>query len=118
MHSIFFNQCPAETFSPKEAAVFGVSESHLVVAFGILPQNFGRWTGPMSAILSLYYCRMSGRDTQTLPAVIKKFELSTLTDGGNTKISHSHPRACSYLLAPEPSSKTFTNYFSHGVQIL
>ena len=32
----------------------------LVVAFGFLPQNFGRWRGPMNGTLSFYECRFSG----------------------------------------------------------
>ena len=71
MHSIFFNQCPAETFSPKEATVFSGSESHLVVAFGFLPQNFGKMVGTYKWYLSFYDCRLSGGDTRTLPTVIK-----------------------------------------------
>ena len=36
-----------------------------VVAFGFLPQNFGRWRGPTNAILSFCDCKFSGGDTQT-----------------------------------------------------
>ena len=49
----------------------------LVVAFGFLPQNFGRWKGPMNGTLSFYECRLSGGelrdsgDTITPPVVIK-----------------------------------------------
>ena len=35
----------------------------LVIAFGFLPQNFGRWWGPMNGPLSFYECRFSGGDT-------------------------------------------------------
>ena len=35
----------------------------LVVAFGLLTQNFERWWGPTSDILSLFECRFSGEDT-------------------------------------------------------
>ena len=38
-----------------------------VAAFGFLPQNFGSWWGPTNDTLSVYECRFSGRDTQTLP---------------------------------------------------
>ena len=49
----------------------------LVVAFGFLPQNSGRWCGPTNAILSFYGCRLSGGDTQTLPAVMKRGTFGT-----------------------------------------
>ena len=39
----------------------------LVVAFGFLPQNFGKWWGPTNTTLSFYECRFSGGDPQTLP---------------------------------------------------
>ena len=34
-----------------------------LVAFG-MPQNFGRWWGPMNGTLSFYEYRLSGGDTQ------------------------------------------------------
>ena len=46
----------------------------LVVAFGFLSQNFGRWCGPRNGTLSFYEWRSSGGDTlsggdnQNLPA--------------------------------------------------
>ena len=43
----------------------------LVVASGSLPQNIGRWQGPTNGTLSFYESRLSGRDTQSLAAVIK-----------------------------------------------
>ena len=43
----------------------------LVVAFGFLPQNFGRWQGPTNVTLLFYECMFSGGDTQTLPALIQ-----------------------------------------------
>ena len=43
----------------------------LVVDFGFLSQNFGRWWGPMNDTLSFYECRLSGGDTQTPLGVIK-----------------------------------------------
>ena len=43
----------------------------LVVAFGFLPQNFGRWQGPTNVTLLFYKCMFSGGDTQTLPALIQ-----------------------------------------------
>ena len=44
----------------------------LVIAFGFLSQNFGRWWGSMTAILSFFDRRLSGGDTQILPAVIER----------------------------------------------
>ena len=35
----------------------------LVLAFGFLPQNFGRWWGPINSILSFYEYRFSDGDT-------------------------------------------------------
>ena len=37
----------------------------LVVAFGILPENFGRWWGPTNGNLLFYECRLSGGDTMS-----------------------------------------------------
>ena len=63
----------------------------LVVAFGFLLQNFGRWWSPKNGTLSFYECMSvgcvvqtltDGRDTQTLPAVINSFERFALTDAG------------------------------------
>ena len=42
-----------------------------MIAFGFLPENFERWQGPMNGTLAIYECRLSGGDTQTLPAIIK-----------------------------------------------
>ena len=36
----------------------------VVVAFIFLPQNYGRWQGPMICTLSFYECRLSRGDTQ------------------------------------------------------
>ena len=36
----------------------------LVVAFGLLPHNFGKWQRPINAIFSLYYCSLSCEDSQ------------------------------------------------------
>ena len=44
----------------------------VVVAFGFLFQNFGRWQGPMNVVSSLNDCRLSGKDIQSLPAVVEK----------------------------------------------
>ena len=35
-----------------------------MVAFGFLPQHFGRWQGPTNAILLLYEWSLSGVDNQ------------------------------------------------------
>ena len=51
----------------------------------------------MNGILSLCYCRLSGADTQTLPAVITKFELFALTVCRDAKTSPLHPCARSWL---------------------
>ena len=43
-----------------------------MVVFGFLPQNFGGWEGPINAILSFFYCTLSGGDIQILHAVIER----------------------------------------------
>ena len=66
----------------------------LVVSFDFLPQNSGRWWGPTNVILSLYDCRLSGENTQILPAVISTFKRFALTDVGMQKHLALHPPAC------------------------
>ena len=41
----------------------------LVVAFSFLPHNFRRQRGPTNGNLLFYKCRLSGEDTQILPAM-------------------------------------------------
>ena len=41
-----------------------------MVAFGFLPQNFGRWWGRINGTLSFYEFRLNGGDTQMLPVAI------------------------------------------------
>ena len=55
-----------------------------MVAFGFLPQQFGRWWVPTNGTLPFYECRLSGRDTLTLPYQ-KEFELFALTSGRDAK---------------------------------
>ena len=43
-----------------------------MVVFNFLPKHFRRWQQPMNAILSLCDFRVTGRDTQTLSALIEK----------------------------------------------
>ena len=38
-----------------------------MVAFGFLPQKFGKWQTPMNDTLSFYERRFSGGQSQTLP---------------------------------------------------
>ena len=65
----------------------------LVIAFGFLPQTYGRWWGPMNGTLSFYECRFSGGDT-TLPVAIK-FAWTFCTDrrfgGWDAKALLLHP---------------------------
>ena len=57
-----------------------------MVTFTFYAQNFGRWEGPTNPILSLYDSWLSGRDTETLLAVIpKKPEIFALTGDRDTK---------------------------------
>ena len=58
-----------------------------MVAFGFLPQNFGRWWEPTDGTLSFYECRFSGGNTQTRPRA-KEFELFALTDCGIIVLSN------------------------------
>ena len=78
-----------------------------MVAFGFLSQNFGRWWGLTSAILSFYDCRLIGGNTQTL-SVIQELNFLHSQVAGMQK----HP-ACA--LTPKPSGETFTNYFTNNV---
>ena len=58
-----------------------------MVAYGIFAPNFGRWWGLMNVILSFYDDRLSGGDTQTLPAVVKKLTFSIHSVWGCKNIS-------------------------------
>ena len=75
----------------------------LVVAFDILPQNFGRWWGPTNGYLLFYECRLGGGDTmswQRHPAYLTQnnlFEVFALTGSWNAK--------------NESLGETFTNFF-------
>ena len=76
----------------------------LVVTFGFLSQNFGRWRGPANGTLSFYECRFSGGDTMrwwghsnpTIYAKKNLFELFTLTGIGdaNTLGTRTHAITC------------------------
>ena len=78
--------------------VFGGScRVTLVDTFGFLPQNFGRWWGPMNGTFSFYECRLNGGDTQkwlghSTPTCWNQIDLNffTLTGGGNAKTLLSH----------------------------
>ena len=59
----------------------------------------------MNGTLSFCERRLSGGDTQTLPAVVKKRELFALTGGGNAKTSRL---SVLVPLASEPPCETFT----------
>ena len=43
----------------------------MMVAFGFLHHNFGRYKGPLNGTFSFYECKLIGEDTQMLPAVIE-----------------------------------------------
>ena len=60
----------------------------LLVAFGILPKNFGRWRRPMNGTLEFYECRLSGGDTETPRAVIK-FVTVRISSGGKVRFSQA-----------------------------
>ena len=62
----------------------------LVVAFGFLLQNVGRWYGPTNCTLSFYECRFSGGDTITCwrtlkPNLMQKTLKFLLMGGGDIK---------------------------------
>ena len=58
----------------------------LVVAFGFLPQNFGRWWETSNGILSFYECRFSGVGTfKPSLTYAKGFELVASTGGEDAK---------------------------------
>ena len=42
-----------------------------MVAFGFLPQKFGRWRGPTNGTFSFYEYRLRGEDPKILHVVIK-----------------------------------------------
>ena len=74
-----------------------------MVTFTFYAQNFGRWEGPTNPILSLYDSWLSGRDTETLLAVIPKKKL---------KFLHSQMTGIQNIsFAREPPGETFANYF-------
>ena len=55
----------------------------LVDTFGFLPQNFGRWWGPMNGTFSFYECRLNGGDTQkwlghSIPSCWNQIDLNFL----------------------------------------
>ena len=65
----------------------------LAVAFGFLPQNFGRWKGPTNCHFAGKDWSLSGADNvrwwghsnTTRWLKVKKIELYALTGGGETK---------------------------------
>ena len=93
----------------------------LVVAFGFLPQNFGRWWGPTNSTLSVYECRFSGgwwRHWNPTKCKKKLFQRFALTGGRDTKTlgASTHTISCTRARALAPKSHkrgTFTtfNYF-------
>ena len=62
-----------------------------MVAFGFLPQKFGRWQGPMNGTLSFYECRFSGGELVGAPNPYlmqnNLFELFARTGGKDAKNS-------------------------------
>ena len=94
-------------FSRVKKVIGGSCRVTLVVAFWFLPQHFGRWHRSMNGILPLYECRLSGADTQTLPAIIGNIALFALTGSGNAKTSLLHPHTVS-----DPSTRaTWWNFY-------
>ena len=99
----------------KPAVIGGSCRVTLVVAFGLLPQNFGWWQGPPNGTLSFYECRLSGEDTQrwwehSSPSYCNQIHLNFLhSQRVDTKTLLSCP------LTPtggqEPPSETFTTLF-------
>ena len=85
----------------------------LVVAFGFLPRNFRR-QGSTNGTLSLYECRMSGGDTQTLTTVINLVRTFALMGNGDTKKLLLHPTMPSQ---PQTLSHLLTSN-SHHVKLL
>ena len=85
----------------------------LVVAFGFLPRNFRR-QGSTNGTLSLYECRMSGGDTQTLTTVINLVRTFALMGNGDTKKLLLHPTMPSQ---PQTLSHLLTSN-SHLVKLL
>ena len=85
-----------------------------MVAFGFLPQNFGRWQDLQIVLLSFCECRFNSRD------MLKNlFELIALKGGGDAKTlgTSTHAQAQALVpiastrdlaLAPEPLGETFT----------
>ena len=68
------------------------------LAFGFLLQYFRRWQGPMNTVLSLYDCRLSCGNTQTLPAVIEKNLLFALTDAATSHLCRYTHSCLSHLV--------------------
>ena len=67
----------------------------LVVAFGFLPQQFGRWWGPTNSLNagSEVGIPWGGGDIQTLPYAKNLFELFTLTGSRATRTSGTSTHA-------------------------
>ena len=74
----------------------GGSQSHPRGCFPLFAHHSGRRKGPTSTILSLYDCRLSAGDTQTLPAVI--FFLKKKNFCGDAKTCRSRPSPPNHLV--------------------
>ena len=91
-----------------------------VVAFGFLPQNFGRWWGPTSDTfcshinaVGVVWTIKGGVDTQTLLAVKIFFELFALSGSRGTKTlaASSHARAWALEPNEQPGGISVTYFF-------
>ena len=61
------------SYSMLQIVYWWLVRATLVVAFGFLPQNFGRWWGPMNSKLSSYEWRFSGEVVSTFkPYLMQK----------------------------------------------
>ena len=96
----------------------------LVVVFGFLPQNCGRWWGPMNGTVSFYSVgwvvgtHRGGGDTQTLPAVIKLVWTFALRNSGDAKASSSCPLApCTCWRPFAPDAKATLRNFHYLIFI-